>query len=230
MRLKLTCVLFLCTLSLSQPAFSQQTADTLGVAPLFAVKTNLLLDFAPYIPQYGWAPVPNVALEYYPRMSHWTVGASLDIPWWKNSGSHRYFQARNYQVEVRRYFRYGYTGWYLSAGVQGCLYGLGLNSKQGWQGEGAGVGAGAGYVLPLTRDKRLKLELSLQLGYFYTWYDPYVFGDPVNGEVNGLYYYNWTGDADDFRARQYRWGWFGPTRVGVTLSYDLILRKKEGQR
>ena len=40
-----------------------------------------------------------------------------------------------------------------------------------------------------------------------------------------LYYYKWTGDADLFKKRQYRFTWFGPTRVGITLSYDLLYRR-----
>ena len=28
-----------------------------------------------------------------------------------------------------------------------------------------------------------------------------------------------------FKTRQYRFSWFGPTRVGITLSYDLLYRR-----
>lgn len=207
--------------------------------PLLAVKTNLLLDVAPFYPGYGWAPVPNVALEYFPAKGNWTVGASLDCPWWKDSSHHRYFQVRNYQLEARRYFngvkedyftgRYrkpAYTGWFLSGYVHGGLYGIGLNNADGIQGEGVGAGIGAGYVFPLGRESRWRIELSLQAGYAYTWYDRYVYGNPVTGNENGLYYYNWTGHADDFEPRLYRTSWLGPTRAGIVISYDLFRRQK----
>lgn len=203
--------------------------------PLFSVKTNLLLDFAPYIPGYGWCPMPNIGIEYFPNSGKghkWTASASLDIPWWKDAGSHRYFQVRNYQLEARRYFKpqTHFTGWYLSLYAQAGLYGIGMNDRKGWQGEAVGAGLGAGYVLGISRSKHWRLDFNIQLGFLYTGYDPYVYGDPVNGETNGLYYYDWKGNADDFAARQYRWQWFGPTKVGIILSYDLIKRRKEVKR
>ena len=32
-----------------------------------------------------------------------------------------------------------------------------------------------------------------------------------------LYYYKYYGDPSLFKERQYRFTWFGPTRVGITL-------------
>lgn len=148
------------------------------------------------------------------------------------NGRHKYFQARNYQLETRRYFKpeMTFSGWFLSAYAHACMYGVGLDSKRGWQGEGAGAGLGAGYVLPLGKSRSWKMEFSIQAGYFYTGYDQYVYKDPVTGEDTGLYYYNWTGSAEDFVPRQYRWSWVGPTRVGISLSYDLFKRKREGSQ
>ena len=40
-----------------------------------------------------------------------------------------------------------------------------------------------------------------------------------------LYYYKWTKKPELFKKRQYRWNWFGPTRVGITLTYDLLYRR-----
>ena len=42
-----------------------------------------------------------------------------------------------------------------------------------------------------------------------------------------MYYYKWTFDADLFKERQYRWNWIGPTRVGITLSYDLLYKRQQ---
>ena len=40
-----------------------------------------------------------------------------------------------------------------------------------------------------------------------------------------LYNYKWYGEAKDFRKRQHRYSWMGPTRLEVTLSYDLLYRR-----
>ena len=40
-----------------------------------------------------------------------------------------------------------------------------------------------------------------------------------------LYYYKWTLEPELFKKRQYRFSWFGPTRIGITLSYDLLFRR-----
>ena len=42
---------------------------------------------------------------------------------------------------------------------------------------------------------------------------------------DGLYYYKWTGKPSAFKKRQYQWSWLGPTRIGITLSYDLLYRR-----
>ena len=209
-----------------------------------AVKTNLLLDFA-YMPGYDrWCPIPNLALEYYPQSGHLTYGASLDMPWWQDYDAHKYFQGRNWQAEVRYYTKgakaptgaYGenevynkkaYTGFYLQGYVHGTVFGICFDENRGWVGEGAGAGIGAGYVMPITRSGHWKLELGVQLGYFYCKYDPYQYENPVNPAFRDkLYYYKWSQKPEYFKKRQYRWNWLGPTRVGITLSYDLLYRKK----
>lgn len=208
-----------------------------------SLKTNLLQDVA-YVPQYGFAPIWNIQLEYYPLRGHWTYGASLDIPWWQNrQKEHKYFQIRNWQLETRRYFQESgeFRGWYAQAYINAGKYGIGFTNKKGWQGEGWGGGLGAGYVWRLGKKREAvrlpdghlwtdrhhwRLELGLQVGYFQTDYDPYVWGDPVDFHIDGLYYYDWQGLAKDFRERQYRFTWFGPTRIGLTLTYDILYRKQ----
>lgn len=209
----------------SAPVRKSEKADVADGFPLIAVKTNLLFDFAVSYPGYGWAPVPNVALEYYPLRGHWTYGASLDFPWWSKL-DHKYFQIRNYQFEARRYFR-PYDGWFFSAYAHAGLFAIGLSDHVGGQGEGAGTGLGVGYVLPLSRDGHWKLEFAVQAGYSYAWYDRYIYGDPVTGEIDGMYYYDWIGPAEDFVRRLYRRTWFGPTRAGINLSYDIFRRRKK---
>lgn len=208
-----------------------------------SIKTNLL-EWGAYVPQYGWCPMPNVEVEYYPRHGHWTLGGTFDCPWWiGNTDNHKYFELRNYQLYTRYYLRNSnrsyqdegltqpaqgeaaYRGLYLQAYGQAFLYQIGFSESKGWIGEGAGGGLGIGYVLPLSRDGHWRLDIGLQLGVFATKYDPYVYGCPVENVKDGLYYYDYVGEAEQFRRRQYSLTWIGPTRVGVSISYDLWYRK-----
>ena len=70
------------------------------------------------------------------------------------------------------------------------------------------------------------MEFGALLGFFVSKYDPFVYGCPVENVKDGLYYYDYIGDADLFKKRQYRFTWFGPTRVGVTITYDLLYRRQ----
>ena len=206
---------------------------------LLAIKTNLLFDFA-YMPGYNrWCPIPNVALEFYPLRGHFTVGASFDCPWWQDYDAHKYFQIRNYQVEGRYYFRSGsisknppgegpaFRGLYLSAYAHLGLFGICFDEDSGWEGEGVGGGLGFGYVQRLGKKGHWRLEFGAQVGFLRCKYDPYQYENPVNPALHdNLYYYKWTGKPELFRERQYRFTWIGPTRVGITLSYDLLYRRQ----
>ncbi|MBQ8656425.1 MAG: DUF3575 domain-containing protein [Prevotella sp.] len=199
---------------------------------LLAIKTNLLFDLA-YMPGYnGWCPIPNVALEYYPKGGHFTFGASIDFPWWKNYWKHKYFEVRNYQLEARYYMRPGdaptaaFKGFYVQAYANAGLFCLCFDADRGWIGEGFGGGVGFGYVLPLSKNGHWRLELSAQVGFFTCKYDPFQF-EYRGFELNDhLYYYDWVQPANQFKQRQYRFNWLGPTRIGVTLSYDILYRRK----
>ena len=206
---------------------------------LLSIKTNLLFDLA-YMPGYNrFCPIPNVAIEYYPLHGHFTYGASFDGPWWKDYDSHKYFQLRNYQLHARYYLRSGdvalrqpgkgaaFKGFYLSSYAHAYLYNICFDENRGWEGEGWGAGLGFGYVLPLDRKEHWRMEFGLQAGYLNTRYDPYQWRCPVDpGTDIDRYYYKWFGDAKDFRKRQHSYTWIGPTRVEVTLSYDIIYRRK----
>ena len=205
---------------------------------LLSVKTNMLL-YGVYMPGYDrWCPIPNIAVEYYPLRGHFTFGGSFDCPWWQNYWKHKYFQVRNYQLEARYYFRRGdielrpegkgaaFKGWYLQAYGHATLFGICFDENRGWVGEGGGGGLGLGYVLPLSKKGHWRLEFQLQAGAFFCVYDPYQFENPVDPTFRDhLYYYKWTQKPALFKKRQYRSSWIGPTRVGITLSYDLIYRK-----
>ena len=211
---------------------------------VLAIKTNMLL-YGVYMPSgYDkWCPIPNVAVEVFPLHGHFTYGASIDFPWWRNYWGHKYFEVRNYQLEARYYFRSGdvrlrepgegiaFRGWYLQGYAHAAMFCICFDKDRGWKGEALGAGLGAGYVLPLGKKSHWRLEFSVQAGFMYGGYDPCQFENPVNPNYQDhLYYYKWTGKPADFKRRQYRFSWLGPTRVGITLSYDLLyLRwKKKG--
>lgn len=221
---------------------TQKVEEIIPRLKLLSVKTNLLLDFA-YMPGYDrWCPIPNVAVEYYPKKGHFTYGGSFDMPWWQHYHEYKFFQARNYQLEGRYYLKAApsisnstsvslfnkkaYTGLYLQAYTHATIFGICFDANRGWVGEGIGAGVGAGYVMPLNKRGNWKLELGIQLGFFRCKYDPYQYENTVNPAYHDdLYYYKWSQKPEYFKKRQYRWNWIGPTRLGVTLSYDLLYRR-----
>ena len=207
---------------------------------LLALKTNLLF-YGVYMPRYDrWCPIPNVAVEYYPLRGHFTYGASLDFPWWIHYDQHKFFEVRNYQLESRYYFKGAkadeadgtyrapaYRGFYLQGYVHGGLFEIAFDANNGWKGEGVGAGLGLGYVMPISRNGHWRLEFNLQAGWFGCRYDPFQHENPVNPNYrDNLYYYKWTLSPSLFKRRQYRFNWVGPTRVGITLSYDLLYRRR----
>ncbi len=217
--------------------------DTLIREPrreLLSIKTNVLLDMA-YVP-FGydrWCPIPNVALEYYPKGGHFTFGGSIDFPWWQHYWQHKYFQMRNYQLEARYYMHSGdassrsldggmaFKGLYAQAYAHAGVYCFCFNADKGWIGEAVGAGLGIGYVMPLSKKGRWRLELGAQFGFIFSGYDPFQYEYRGSASPNDhLYYYDWTLPSAQFKKRQYRYTWFGPTRVGITFSYDLLYRRK----
>ena len=196
---------------------------------LLSIKTNLLYDFA-YMPGYNrFCPIPNVAIEYYPLHGHFTYGASFEGPWWQNYDQHKYFQLRNYQLHTRYYLRSGETGFrgfFVSAYAHAFLYNICFSEKRGWEGEGWGTGVGLGWTIPLGKSKHWRLDIALQAGFLHTLYDPYQWRCPIDADKDKLqYYYKWYGDAKDFRKRQHRYTWLGPTRLEISLSYDILYRR-----
>lgn len=203
--------------------------------PLLNVHTNLLYDVF-YMPRFGFAPMLNIGIEYYPRHGHFTYGAWFLSPYWRKWQQHKFFQIRNYELEARYYFRgtdrSDYRGWYVSAAIDANKYAIGLGDRDGWQGEGIGAQATVGYVLPLTADHAWKLHFTAGLGYYQTRYDPYLYGKPdfFGHEEDDKYYYDTNLYRDEFKSRQHRYRWLGPTQVAVTLSYDLLWRRGTNQK
>ena len=195
---------------------------------LIAVRTNLLHDFL-LVPQFGFAPGVNVQVEYYPLNGYYTMNAGFTFTNHRHWNSQKFMQIRDFQLELRRYFKGEgqFVGTYVDAYLEGMKYGIGFGKDKGWQGEGGGAGIGGGYSWNLNRRGNLRLEVSMNLGFFITRYDPYVWGGSSSGEGHGLYYYDYRGSVSDFKKRNHRFFWFGPTNAGIHLTYDIIYRKQK---
>ena len=182
--------------------------------PLLNVHTNLLYDLGTAV---------NIGVEYYPRNSRWTIAANYTFPWWSKDKNHRYLQLIDGELEVRRYFDKdaSYTGHYLAFYGHGNYYDFSFDSEKAWQGEGAGLGFTYGYVWQPWKNQHWKLDAFIRFGYYQSLYDPYHASNPYNGK----YYYDWEGAVEDFERRNHRLRWFGPTGLGLKLSYDLNWRK-----
>lgn len=195
---------------------------------LIAVRTNLVHDFF-YMPRFGWAFSPNIQLEYYPLKGHLTY--NIGMTWGTNRkwSRQQFWQVRDFQFELRRYFKGGgrFIGAYLGAFLHGDVYGIGLGQQDGWQGEGGGAGLSVGYTMRLNRKGSLRLEFMAAAGFFFTVFDPYVYGNPVTSTIDGDYYYDYLGNAASFKKRNHKFSWLGPTNFGIQLTYDIIYRKKK---
>lgn len=216
--------------------------------PVLAVSTNLIYDLW-YMPSFGFAPMWNGKVEFYPRRGHFTYALGFMEPYYHKWDEHKFFQIRNYEIEARWYHRFDKEtgqrwGWYLGAAIDNNIYGIGLSDTKGWQGEGLGGQITGGFVLPLNKCKSWKLEFNLGFGFYGTRYDPYIYEDPfensgnIHGEYNPPtinpdemdklhYYYKWYGASKDFKLRQWRYRWLGPTQVGISLKYDLLWKRKD---
>lgn len=196
--------------------------------PVLSVKTNLLYD-AFFVPGWSWTPVLNVALEWYPRHSRWTVEAEYTFPWWDRDHTHHYLQLLDWHLEARRYFVRAshHTGWYTAPYAHYNLYDFSFDAERAWQGEGLGWGLGLGYTTYFDNSRRWKMDCFLRVGYYESRYDPYHAGDPYKGK----YYYDWEGMPEDFIRRNHRLRWLGPTGVGISVSYDFLYRpQRKGMR
>lgn len=223
-------VLILALLAFALPGKAQPAYDAPAPAapeirvPVVGISTNIPYDLT-WVPGYGVTSVPSFSVEYFPaRWERWTVGADVEWPMWKHWKTHRFLQINNLTLWTRRYFRTRATraeGFYLLGNVNAARYGIGFDMK-GWQGEGLGASLGAGYKRYF-RNKRFYLDAGLALGYFYSRYDPYVWGN----DATGWYYYDYTGEPANFVPRRMALSWFGPTRVYVSVGLDLYRKKKK---
>lgn len=178
-----------------------------------AIKTNLLYDATGTV---------NLGVEFLLGKK-----TTLDISgnynaWYTDKSKNEKVRHALIQPEFRYYFDERFKGHYVGAHLlageynvcgDNWLFGSMIDmstisdmERGRYQGVGYGAGLTYGYVMPLAN--RLNLEFNVGLGYIYLDYDQYGPDkcDPLVGS-----------DTD---------GYFGLTKLGVTLSYVIKQRKR----
>ena len=201
------------------------TVKTVSSFPILGISTNIPYDIT-WVPGYGVTSIPSFSVEFYfKNWKHFTLGADVEWPMWKHWDSHRFMQINNITLWTRRYFRAraceeSVKGFYLLANANAARFGIGFDANRGWQGEGLGASLGAGHRWTWGR---FFIDAGLAIGYFYARYDPYVWGN----DPSGWYYYDYTGDPEDFVPRRMGLHWFGPTRVYVSIGFDIAKKNRK---
>lgn len=192
--------------------------------PMLNVKTNLLYDLALIVPQYGWAPTPNVSLEFLPRSGHITAVAEWMGSGWRSDKRLKTYILKNLLLEGRYYLKGGaaYTGHYFAAYGNLGEFDIQFSASKAWIndrfGKTWGCGIGWGYVRRIGQSP-WKWEVNAALGYLHTPYDSYHPAE--EWAVPGNFYYNWHDDPTKFEKRRSTFNYFGLTRIGFSISYDL---------
>ena len=186
--------------------------------PIVSLKTNVLLDAIPYSP-FGISFTPNVQLEIYTWLHGLSIEFEYTFPWWKNDNTYKYYQIINGTVGIRKYFNNRYNNWFVGLYGNTGYFDLSKNKETGWQGEHHGLGCSFGYVF---QNNRLRIEPYIRIGWLSGKYDPYHAGDPFDNK----YYYDWTKPASEFQKRKHSFNYFGPTMIGLNISFDIITIKR----
>lgn len=189
---------------------------------LLTLRTNLVHDLLA-VPNFGFVPMGNIRAEFFPRRGHLSLNIGTSYAHYHHKNRHKFFEIRDFQVELRRYFRGQGTfrGPFIGVYGEAVRYDFGLNRRKGWQGEGGSGGITAGHTMRLNRSGSFRLELTLSLRFLATHQDRYVYGNPLTGEDDGKYYYDYHGRPSLFKRRDDHFSWFGSTNVGIQLSNRL---------
>ena len=189
------------------------------------IKTNLLYDLALFVPKFGYAPTPNLAIEYLPKSGH--ITPVLEVTWspWRNDSRSKTWIIHNFLLEGRYYIiGDAYTGHYISAYTNLGTYDLQFNSTKAYLadkwGKTYGFGLGWGYVKRFTPDSRWKWEVNAALGLLHSDYDKYH--DAESWAEPGNTYFNWHENPADYRRYKNHLNYWGITRLGFSISYDLF--------
>ena len=225
--------------------------------PGLNIKTNLLYDLALFVPKFGYALTPNLAIEYLPKSGH--ITPVLEVTWspWRNDSRSKTWIIHNFLLEGRYYIRKvkseerrvknsnaytsplgvpadlqsagkerasGYTGHYFSAYTNLGTYDLQFNSTKAYLadkwGKTYGFGLGWGYVKRFTESSRWKWEVNAALGFLHSDYDKYH--DAESWAEPGNTYFNWHENPADYHRYKNHLNYWGVTRLGFSISYDLF--------
>ncbi len=182
--------------------------------PMISIGTNLMYDIM---------GAPDLNIEYYPANGFWCFGSEATIPWFKQNEKHQYFQLQRYRLYAKYYPRTpkSYTRWHISPYIEWGVYDFEKRAgwirftredDKGYQGEHYGFGIGGGYTLKSERVPRLRVDFSAALGYIGTKYREYI-------AVGDLYPHINNGKTN----------YLGPTHIGATLMWEIVLRKDKGR-
>lgn len=206
--------------------------------PWLNIKTNVLYDLALFIPQYGYAPTPNISVEYLPSGGHITPVAELMWSGWRSDSRSKTWIVRNILLEGRYYIKGEsgaerrakglksecFTGHYFSVYGNMGKYDLQVSKTKGWLGDkfsnNYGFGLGWGYVRRFKEGSRWKWEVNAALGYLHSDYDSYHAAE--DWAEPGNTYFDWHENPADYHRYGRHLNYFGITRLGVSLSVDLF--------
>lgn len=196
------------------------------------VKTNILYDFALFIPQYGYAPTPNISLEYLPKAGHITPVVELTWAPWRNNRRSKAWIIHNLLLEGRYYVKGSefehrfnrFIGHYFSVYANMGAYDIQFDENKAWLSDkwnkNYGFGMGWGYVKRFREASRWKWEVNASLGYLHSSYDGYHKGESWADQDKT--YFDWHENPADYRRYQNHLNYWGLTRVGFSISYDLF--------
>lgn len=183
--------------------------------PMLNLKTNVLYDLA---------LTPNVTLEFLPPGGHITVAAEWMWANWRNDSRHHTWVLQNILLEGRYYLKgnAAYTGHHFDLYAHAGKYDVQFGRTHGYQsldfGKTWGAGIGWGYARRIG-STHWKWEVSAAVGYLHSPYDSYHAAE--EWAQPGKWYYDYHGDPALFRAQSKRFNYFGPTRLGFSISYDI---------
>ena len=193
--------------------------------PGLNIKTNLLYDLALFVPKFGYAPTPNLAIEYLPKSGH--ITPVLELTWspWRNDNRSKTWIIHNFLLEGRYYIiGDAFTGHYIAAYTNLGTYDLQFNSTKAYLadkwGKTYGFGLGWGYVKRFTSESRWKWEVNAALGFLHSDYDKYH--DAESWAEPGNTYFNWHENPADYHRYKNHLNYWGVTRLGFSISYDLF--------
>lgn len=192
--------------------------------PILNIKTNLLYDLAACIPQYGWAPTPNVSVEFMPRSGHLTAVAEYMHSGWRSDSRLKTWIIRDLLFEMRYYLNgdAAFTGHYFAIYANTAKYDIQLSAQKAWISKRYrdtwGAGLGWGYVKRFGKSP-WKWEVNIAAGFLDTDYDRY---HPAEEWAEpDRFYYNWHDSPELFVKLRNKFNYIGITRLGFSLSYDL---------